>query len=176
MAAVILYSCGRWFIFLFFFAGVWSVWSAVAAGGPLRQRWGGGAVGEHGRRQRGPGEGLDSQEDAARPVSRATALLQVPVLHLTPSQPKFCCRKQALLERRKKMKRDSEYTWRELPQSLLHVSRGHDGVLHRPDQSPVLRMIDLFWSESVISRSGSNSFRILLWIQPKVKGPAKKLK
>jgi hypothetical protein len=33
------------------------------------------------------------------------------------------------------MKLDSEYTCRELPQSLLDAHRRHDGVLHRPDQT-----------------------------------------
>ena len=37
--------------------------------------------------------------------------------------------------RRKKRKHDSEHTCRALPQSLLHAPKGHDGVLHRPDQT-----------------------------------------
>jgi len=39
------------------------------------------------------------------------------------------------LRRRKIRKHDSEHTCRALPQSLLHAPRGHDGVLHRPDQT-----------------------------------------
>ncbi len=42
-----------------------------------------------------------------------------------------------MIEKKKKKKYDSEHTCRALPQSLLHVHepRGHDGVLHRPDQT-----------------------------------------
>ncbi len=48
---------------------------------------------------------------------------------------KSCCQKQAWLRRRKIRKHDSEHTCRALTQSLLHAPRGHDGVLHRPDQT-----------------------------------------
>jgi hypothetical protein len=38
---------------------------------------------------------------------------------------------------KKKRKHDSEHTCRVLPQGLLHAPRGHEGVLHRPDQTSV---------------------------------------
>jgi hypothetical protein len=43
-----------------------------------------------------------------------------------------------MMEKKEKMKQDSENTSRALPQSLLHAPTRHDGVLHRPDQTTLI--------------------------------------
>ncbi len=50
------------------------------------------------------------------------------------------------MRRRKIRKHDSEHTCRALPQSLLNAPRGHDGVLHRPDQTRTTPVNNLYFS------------------------------
>jgi hypothetical protein len=46
-----------------------------------------------------------------------------------------------MIEKKKKMKQDSEHTCRALPQSLLHKPRGHDGVPGTTQTRPFLLLM-----------------------------------